>query len=121
MFNLSTGCPRPTALARLIQVLTKHRVYYHPVLETEGWWKRDTRVLYPSSNVVAMKRRRLKPTCQPLLIIGKSGTLGAEYSASCSQRNIHNILLSRSDVDIRDANTVEQLISEYQHQTCSAG
>ena len=112
VFNLSTGCPRPTALARLIQVLTKHRVYYHPVLETEGWWKRDTRVLYPSSNVVAMKRRRLKPTCQPLLIIGKSGTLGAEYSASCSQRNIHNILLSRSDVDIRDANTVEQLISE---------
>lgn len=112
VFNLSTGCPRPTALARLIQVLTKHKVYYHPVLETEGWWKRDTRVRYPATNVVSMKTRKHVPKCQPLLIVGKSGTLGTAFGRICAERNIHYILLSKADVDITDRETVEQVIQE---------
>lgn len=31
VFNLSYGHARPTALARLIRILTKRKVYYHPV------------------------------------------------------------------------------------------
>ncbi|MDB5192857.1 MAG: dTDP-4-dehydrorhamnose reductase [Segetibacter sp.] len=111
VFNLSSGCPRPTALARLIQVLTKRKVYYHPVLETEGWWKRDTRPVYPA-NVVSMKTRKHTPKCQPLLILGKSGTLGAAFSQVCNERNIHHLLLSRADVDITDRDTMEQIIQE---------
>jgi dTDP-4-dehydrorhamnose reductase len=112
VFNLSTGCPRPTALACLIQVLTKHKVYYHPVLETDGWWKRDTREMFPKNNVVKMKARKHPPKCQPLLILGKSGTLGSAFSKICSERNIHHLLLSRADVDITDAATMEQVIQE---------
>jgi dTDP-4-dehydrorhamnose reductase len=112
VFNLSTGCPRPTALARLIQVITKHKVYYHPVLETNGWWKRNTRVRYPKTNVVFMKGRKHIPKCQPLLILGKSGTLGTAFSRICSERNIHHIILSKADVNIADAATVEQIIQE---------
>lgn len=112
VFNLSTGYPRPTALARLIQVLTKRKVYYHPVLETEGWWKRDTRTLYPAANVVLMKSRKHTPKCQPVVILGKSGTLGAAFSKICIERNIHHILLSREDVDITDGETMEQVIQE---------
>jgi dTDP-4-dehydrorhamnose reductase len=112
VFNLSTGCPRPTALARLIQVLTKHKVYYHPVLETEGWWKRDTRPLFTAANVVSMKSRKHVPKCQPLLILGKSGTLGNAFSRICLERNIHHIILSKADVDIIDSETVEQVIQE---------
>lgn len=111
VFNLSTGCPRPTALARLIQVLTKHSVYYHPVLETEGWWKRDTRVRYPATNVIPMKSRK-HTICQPLLIFGKSGTLGSAFTQICSKRNIHHIILSKADADITDRQTAEQLIQE---------
>jgi dTDP-4-dehydrorhamnose reductase len=112
VFNVSTGHPRPTALARLIQVLTKHQVYYHPVLETEGWWKRDSRILYPASNVVSMKHRKHKPKCQPVLILGKSGTLGAAFRRICTERNLHHFLLSRADVDITDKEMVEQVIQE---------
>ncbi|HEX8333782.1 MAG TPA: dTDP-4-dehydrorhamnose reductase [Segetibacter sp.] len=111
VFNVSTGYPRPTALARLIQVLTKHKVYYHPVLETEGWWKSDTRPVYPACNVVSMKPRR-HVKCQPLLILGKSGTLGKAISRICSERNLHHMLLSRADVDITDKETIEQIIQE---------
>jgi dTDP-4-dehydrorhamnose reductase len=111
VFNLSTGFPRPTALARLIQVLNKRKVYYHPVLETEGWWKRDTRVRYPAANVVSIKNRK-HARSQPVVILGKSGTLGAAFSKVCAERNINHILLSRTDVDITDRDTVEQIIQE---------
>lgn len=111
VFNVSTGCPRPTALARLLQVLNKHKVYYHPVLETEGWWKRDTRLQFPA-NVVSIKSRKQVPRCQPVLILGKSGTLGAAFSRICAERNIHHMLLSRADVDITDRETIEQIIQE---------
>lgn len=111
VFNLSTGSPRPTALAKLIQVLTKRKVYYHPVLETEGYWKRDTRPVYPA-NVVTMKTRK-HTHAQPVLILGKTGTLGAAFSQICTERNLHHILLSRTDVDITDRNTVEQIIQEF--------
>ncbi|HEX8462773.1 MAG TPA: dTDP-4-dehydrorhamnose reductase [Segetibacter sp.] len=111
VFNLSTGCPRPTALARLIQVLTKRKIYYHPVLETEGWWKRDTRQLYPATNVVSMKSRK-HSKCQPMLIVGGAGTLGVAFGKICSERNIHHILLSRADVDITDRETMQQVIQE---------
>ncbi|MBV9961720.1 MAG: sugar nucleotide-binding protein, partial [Parafilimonas sp.] len=111
VFNVSTGYPRPTALAKLIQVLTKHKVYYHPVLETEGWWKRDSRIRYPKTNVVSMKSRK-HPKCQPILIFGKSGTLGSAFSRICNERNLHHILLNRTGADITNRNSIEQVIKE---------
>jgi dTDP-4-dehydrorhamnose reductase len=113
VFNLSTGRPRPTALARLIRVLTKHKVYYHPVLETEGWWQRDIRLL-PSvnHNELHLKGKKHMPKCQPVLIVGKSGTLGTALSKVCEERNIHHILLSRTDLNITDREMFEQFIED---------
>ncbi|RFZ84408.1 NAD-dependent epimerase/dehydratase family protein [Mucilaginibacter terrenus] len=113
VFNLSSGYPRPTALARLIRVLTKRKVYYHPVLETEGWWKRGDRLQYSFDNILPLKNIKHIPKCQPVLIIGKSGTLGNAFSIVCDERNIHHFLLSREDVDITDSETVEQIIEDY--------
>ena len=112
VFNLSSGQPRPTALARLIRMLTKRKVYYHPVLETEGWWKREDRQQYPADNVVQIKSIKAVPKCQPVLIIGKSGTLGNAFSRICEERNIHHILLSRAEVDITDPQTIEEVIED---------
>lgn len=110
VFNLSSGCPRPTALARYLQVLTRHKVYYHPVLETDGWWKREDRLRYAANNVLKLKTRKQVPKCQPLLILGKSGTLGTAFSRICTERNIHHILLSKADVDITDREGIEQVV-----------
>jgi dTDP-4-dehydrorhamnose reductase len=112
VFNVSSGCPRPTALARYLQILTKHKVYYHPILENEGWWQRDTRLQYGSTNVVRMKRRKTNKSCQPLLILGKTGTLGNAFSRICEERNIHHLLLSRADLDITDATSMTTVIKE---------
>jgi dTDP-4-dehydrorhamnose reductase len=113
VFNLSSGCPRPTALARYLQILTEHRVYYHPILEEKGWWKREDSGRYlTTSKVVSMKSRKRVPKCQPVLVLGKSGTLGAAFSRICSERKMHHLLLSRADLDLSDKEGMRQVINE---------
>ncbi len=112
VFNLSSGCPRPTALARLLQELTHHKVYYHPVLDNEGWWQRETRQQYGANKVVQMKKKKQAATCRPLLILGKTGTLGSAFSRVCDDRNIHHLLLSRQDLDITNAESMDKVIRE---------
>ena len=63
VFNISSGCPRPTALARYLQQLTKHKVYYHTILENEGWWQRENRQLYGNHKVVRMKKNPRSKSC----------------------------------------------------------
>ena len=112
IFNLRSGYPTPTALARLIQELTKHKVYYHPVLENEGWWQRNTRKQYGINKVVSIKRRRQSTSGRPLLILGKTATLGRAFSRICEERNIHHLLLSRADLDLTDAAAMKEVIHE---------
>jgi dTDP-4-dehydrorhamnose reductase len=108
VFNLSSGCPRPTALARYLQVLTRHKVFYHPVLETDGWWKRSERYLTPVKKVVRMQPR---PRCQPILIIGKTGTLGNAFARICAERNLHYLLVGRPEMELGDREGMEQVIN----------
>ncbi|MCW3080288.1 family 1 glycosylhydrolase [Segetibacter sp.] len=111
VFNVSSSCPRPTALARFIQELTKHKVYYHPVLENEGWWQRANRQQYGIKKVVQMKRKKAT-NCSPLLILGQTDTLGAAYARVCDDRNIHHLLISSAELDLQDEKSIEQVIGE---------
>lgn len=110
VFNIRTGHPKPTALARLIQVLARNQVYHHPVLTTDGWWKRDTRILYPAAHVKGTRQH--SPACQPVLILGESGALCETVSRICSGRNIHSRLLSSADLDITDNHATEKAVKE---------
>ena len=112
VFNGSTGCPRPTALARLLQQLTEHQVYYHPVLHNEGWWQRDTRHQYGAHKVVEMKRKKPSRKCRPLLVLGRTGTLGQAFSRICDDRHIHHLLLSRADLDLTDKEAMRRVVEE---------
>lgn len=113
VFNVSTGCPRPTALARLLQQLTEHQVYYHPVLDNEGWWQRETRHQYGVAHkVVEMKKKKPLRKCQPLLVLGRTGTLGKAFSRICDERNIHHLLLSRADLDLTNKEAMRQVVEE---------
>jgi dTDP-4-dehydrorhamnose reductase len=111
VFNVGSGHPRPTALAPFLQELTAHKTYYHPIIENKGWWQRSDRVLYGDSKVINMKKERAPKGCRPLIILGKTGTLGNAFKRVCEKRNIHYLLLSRSDVDITSRQSMEQIIS----------
>ncbi|GEO08205.1 family 1 glycosylhydrolase [Segetibacter aerophilus] len=110
VFNVSSNCPRPTALARFIQELTQHKVYYHPVLDNEGWWQRANRQQYGVKKVVQMKRKKLA-NCSPLLILGHD-TLATAFARICEDRNIHHLLISSTELNTNDEQTVEQVIRE---------
>lgn len=113
VFNLSSGKPRPTAIAHLLQSLAKHQVYDHPVLETAGWWKQEKRIAYPDEHIFTIKNPKPVPQCQPVLILGKPGMIGTGFNKICEERNIRCLLLDQTDLDLTNKETIEQIILEF--------
>ncbi|GAA4343778.1 family 1 glycosylhydrolase [Flaviaesturariibacter amylovorans] len=111
VFNLSSGTPRPTALAHLLRSLTSQAACDHPVLAGEGWWERHDRLLYGARKVVRM-RRRTQRSCRPLLVLGKTGTLGSAFGKLCAARHIHCILLGREDIDLTQPGPIGKVLDE---------
>ncbi|HZH95502.1 MAG TPA: SDR family oxidoreductase, partial [Flavisolibacter sp.] len=110
VFNVSSGAPRPTALAHFLQELTRNKAYYHPIIENKGWWQRGNRKLYGDSKVINLKKEKTPKTCRPLIILGKTGTLGTAFRHVCEARNIHHLVLSRADMDITNGEHIAQVI-----------
>jgi dTDP-4-dehydrorhamnose reductase len=122
VFDLRGVHPRPTALARMLTALAAGREYQHTVLDAPGWWRRLTRLTYPPV------RRGTKPhtpgdakrismsrgTSKPILITGATGTLGRAFARLCDERALSYQLLTRKELDIADAASVETALEEYE-------
>lgn len=112
--------PRPTAIATLLQHLSKGREYKHPVLEVPGWWRRPDRFFYPpvlctgeeASPPVTTPSPAYSLTPSPLLITGATGTLGQAFARICELRGIPYRLLTRQEMDITHSLSVEQILEE---------
>ncbi|MDQ6757918.1 MAG: sugar nucleotide-binding protein [Bacteroidota bacterium] len=109
-FDIRSGVPRPTALTSFIKSLTFSQKYSYPLLEHKGWWHRNIRFVFESS----INKELLQHTSQPVVIIGRRGTLGKAFGKICGYRAIHYKLLSRQDVDITDVDQIEYIIKKYQ-------
>ncbi len=114
LFDVRSGELRPTALTKLVKSLATTNTYYHPVLEEDGWWKKPVAVLYDLGEEKTYHLRKNKMPVKPLIIIGKTGTLGRAFTRICGYRSIHHIVLGREDVNISDAADIERMINEYQ-------
>lgn len=107
-YDVSGGEPRPTALVPLLKALAAGQEPDHPVLQGEGWWRREIRLAHTRIPRPAPIRehRAMMPDPgtadlpPPLLIIGASGTLGQALAASCRHRDIAYVLTSRTDLDL---------------------
>jgi dTDP-4-dehydrorhamnose reductase len=109
VFDVRSGIPRPTILTKLIKSYTSGHQFNHPVLSNEGWWNSEKRILYPKQTQHILPRKILG-NCSPLLITGKTGTLGHAFFRSCLVRGISHELLSREDLNIENIEQVEQII-----------
>jgi dTDP-4-dehydrorhamnose reductase len=115
VFDARSNTPRATALAQMVKSLATAGECEHPVLETPGWWRRDTRLLYPayrcgitrSGAIFAMPRSQ-----RPVLITGGAGRLARALAASFKMRGIPHRLLTRADLDICNAEAVEEMVSQ---------
>lgn len=108
VFDLRSSQPRPTALSKLIKSFSVGEEFDHPVLQSKGWWKKDLRVLYFKNNIRKISNE-LK-TSQPLLILGKTGTLGNAFAKLCELRGIHYQLLDRHDLNLANPAHIESVI-----------
>lgn len=120
VFDMRGGYPRPTALERMLRGLTQSNEFTHPVLSRKGWWHRSSRFFRPPVktnedtrvHVDTRDSTRHRDT-RPLLIIGATGTLGRAFARICEERAITYCLLSRADLDIAEANSVERALETY--------
>lgn len=111
VFDISAGYVRPTALSNLIKNIGEGNNAVKPLLGQHGWWKQQSRYYKTSSN-----ENEIASTVavQPLIVIGKTGTLGQAISRICTERNIHHFLLDRSAANICNEELLVNMINQYQ-------
>jgi dTDP-4-dehydrorhamnose reductase len=109
------GAPRETALAGLARTLAREGrgeppAGAAPVLHGPGWWQRDIRIEWPVHGPL-----QAQPVAgAPLLITGATGTLGRAFARLCALRGLPHRLLTRQDMDIADAASVEAALERWQ-------
>jgi dTDP-4-dehydrorhamnose reductase len=104
VFDLRSPQPRPTALAAWVRNVTSGQLPAHPVLETPGWWQRPERLLYAAAVPCASPE---KLQGRPLLITGRTGTLGQAFARICTQRGLAHRVVTRQELDIALPDSVE--------------
>ncbi|RXF71691.1 family 1 glycosylhydrolase [Arcticibacter tournemirensis] len=109
IYDIRSGRPRPTALCKMIRSLSKKEKYNHPVTERPGWWKKDTRIIY-NHDPIKIENITNQRNIPPLLIVGKTGTLGNAFARICKLRDIDYKLSGRQEFDITDLTGMEKLI-----------
>ena len=112
VFDVRAPALRSTALAAMVSALAANRPPTHPVLDQPGWWRRDTRLLYPavpSTTHAAVDRRfqhRRREAARSLLIVGAGDPLERMLLAACAERGIPYRLLRPDEVDSLPATDV---------------
>lgn len=121
VYDLRGARPRPTALARMLGDLAATGEHEHPVLDSPGWWRRLERLLYPpvrrGEGTKATTDRGLDMSggnARPLIINGATGTLGQAFARACERRGISYRLLTRAEMDIADARSVESALARFE-------
>ena len=121
VYDLRGSVPRATALARLLSDLSQGREHEHPLLSAPGWWRRLDRLIYPPARRSLQKNRnsmekvkKSRGASRPILITGARGTLGRAFARLCELRGISYRLLSREEMDIADAASVEAALTEFE-------
>jgi dTDP-4-dehydrorhamnose reductase len=104
VFEISNGQIRCTSLGKMIHSIASTGNYEHPLFAEKGWWQTKK----------ASDNNGIPKKISPLLIIGKTGTLGNAFIEICKQRSVPYVAIGRQDVDILNEKSVRSLIEEYE-------
>lgn len=117
VFDVSSGSPRPTALAALLRSLA-HDAERHPAAIGAGWWQRPIRFLHSPVRRPAIARERpgvisSPRKIAPILICGASGTLGRALARACNHRDLPHVLTSRAELALEDTASIESALDRH--------
>ena len=105
IFDLSNKLPRPTALAKMVRSIAHEGNYHSPLTEAKGWWHHHER-----DGSAAKTSYQMKAETAPVIILGKTGTLGRAFEKICNLRSIHYITLSRQEINILNEQSIRSII-----------
>lgn len=116
VFDGRAGLPRPTAMVPLLRALARGEHPAHPVLDGEGWWRRDLRVTHhrhphPEPGLDRLLSRRGR---RPLLITGATGTLGQALARTCAARDLAYACTDRATLDLTDEDSIAAALDTHQ-------
>lgn len=117
VFDSRGGSLRPTAMVPLLNEVSNGAAPDHPVASAPGWWKRNTRLVYPAvgmaTHVDALEATNQPGPRRPLLIAGGTGTLGRAIADACRHRRLDFILTARDDMDVTDASAIDSALARF--------
>lgn len=111
------GALRPTAMVEFCRRLAHDEAETHPVLDGQGWWRRDIRFDHAPVWVgdAPPPRRRWSPAsreARPILITGATGTLGRAMARACEHRGLAYLLTDRSEFPLRSGEAMGAVLDE---------
>jgi len=111
-FDLRSQAPRGTAVAKMTRALATTGVWDHPVLDTPGWWRRETRYMYvprePATDAIGGARAGSRS----ILITGCHGTLGRAFEKIAAARGLAVRAVGRAELDICRSDAVAQMLDQ---------
>jgi dTDP-4-dehydrorhamnose reductase len=110
VFDTRNNQLRPTALAKLVHSLATGDNYNHPLIQQKGWWHSNESLFGHIKNNAVIEKI---DESSPVLIIGKTGTLGIAFTKICKQRSLPFIALSRNEMGILNGADIELAIHQY--------
>jgi dTDP-4-dehydrorhamnose reductase len=102
VFDVRSGEPRPTLMARVLRQLAHGEAADAPCLSAAGWWKRASRMggTPPPSSYEVEPGKSQAPGVAPLLIVGDDGPLTHLAIRACETRALH---YTRSGADLQQS------------------
>jgi len=110
-FDMRAGNPRLTALGQAIKATANDDHRDANLYSGKGWWQRQERYLVDAGS---SEPKEAADSGRPIVIIGKTGTLGQAFARICGQRHLPYILLGRAEADIGNLESIEAMAEMYQ-------
>jgi dTDP-4-dehydrorhamnose reductase len=78
------------------------------VVAAPGWWRRAGRCSYAID--AALTHEQVPDGAAPVLVTGRTGTLGQAFERACQERALPCVLTSRQELDITDEAAVRRTV-----------
>jgi dTDP-4-dehydrorhamnose reductase len=116
VYDIRAPQPLPTVMVKILQSFASGKLPDHPFLNSPGWWGKPSRhtfgVCYSRVSGAPSRHSplRIAKRDRPILITGRTGTLGRAFAKICAERGLEYQLLSRGQMDIADMQSVNAAI-----------
>ena len=119
VYDIRAPQPHPTMMVSILGDIALGKKPNHPVLKSVGWWHKPSRhnfgVCYSGRSTPSEHplRRHISKDARPIVITGRTGTLGRAFARICADRGLEHELLSRAQMDIAILESVNAAIDRW--------